>query len=175
MRIRPRFLLAGEIPSLVNRTVSRRWGIRVFIIYTSRVWLIDSFRVWFKTGMIQNGYDSKRVWFKRMLLKLSEYTVSSYSAHGASCTLSIWFSLHLRREIHGVGSNGMWWTYWVSKGAMDSVHVRTRPHQSLRIHRIRDSAHSASCTLTRKPYLSAFTYDEKYMEWVPMGCGGHIG
>ena len=28
-------------------------------------------------------------------------------------------------------------------------------------------------TLTRKPYLSAFNYDEKYMEWVPMGCGGH--
>ena len=24
-------------------------------------------------------------------------------------------------------------------------------------------------------YDSAFTYDEKYMEWVPMGCGGHIG
>ena len=41
-----------------------------------------------------------------------------------------------RREIHGVGSNGMWWTYWVSKGAMDSVHVRTRAPHTLRIHRI---------------------------------------
>ena len=45
-------------------------------------------------------------------------------------------------------------------------------HQSLRILRIRDSAHGASCTGT---YDSAFTYDEKYTEWVPMGCGGHIG
>ena len=160
MRIRPRVLLAKY---LVSSTVQ---------------FLDDEGSAY--SSYILPGYDSKliwfkRVWFKRVLLKLSEYTVSSYSAHGASCTLSIWFSLHLRREIHGVGSNGMWWTYWVSKGAMDSVHVRTRPHQSLRIHRIRDSAHSASCTLTRKPYLSAFTYDEKYMEWVPMGCGGHIG
>ena len=133
MRIRPRVLLAKYLVSSTVQFLDDAWGIRVFIIYTSRVW--------FKTHMIQNSYDSKliwfkRVWFKRVLLKLSEYTVSSYSAHGASCTLSIWFSLHLRREIHGVGSNGMWWTYWVSKGAMDSVHVRTRAPHTLRIHRI---------------------------------------
>ena len=143
MRIRPRVLLAKYLVSSTVQFLDDEGSAYSSYILPG----YDSKLIWFKTHMIQNSYDSNGydsngydsngyIWFKRVLLKLSEYTVSSYSAHGASCTLSIWFSLHLRREIHGVGSNGMWWTYWVSKGAMDSVHVRTRAPHTLRIHRI---------------------------------------
>ena len=88
-------------------------------------------------------------------------------AHSASCTLYIWFSLQLSRKIREVGSNGMWWTYWVSKGAMDSVHMSTRAPQTLRIHRIiilgarrlvRGSHTSQPSTMTKNTW-SGFQWD----------------
>ena len=133
MRIRPRVLLAKYLVSSTVQFLDVRWGIRVFIIY---------FLGMTQTGMIQNGYDSKRVWFKTHMIQNEYDSISLHriiilgAAHGASYEEAIPLSLQLWRKIHGVGSNGMWWTYWVSKGAMDSVHMSTRAPQTLRIHRI---------------------------------------
>ena len=58
----------------------------------------------------------------------------------------------------------------IQTGMIQTGMIQTGAPQTLRIHRTRRIAPRVLSL-----YDSAFTYDEKYMEWVPMGCGGHIG